>query len=124
MVVTVGLMLVEPLADVDVNVPGVMAMLAAPATDQLRVLLVPEFMLGGFAAKDVICGAEPFPAGVVEPGEAPAAQPSRPAQESRMRTSAQNPSRLDPSPRELRVFLQNESGECMRTPSLLITTAV
>jgi hypothetical protein len=47
-------MLVEPLADVDVNVPGVMATLVAPATDQLSVLLVPELMLVGFAAKEVI----------------------------------------------------------------------
>jgi hypothetical protein len=67
-VVTVGLTLVEPLADVDANVPGVMAMLVAPATIQLRVLLVPEFMLVGSAVKEAIVGAEPFIVGeVVEP---------------------------------------------------------
>ncbi|MFZ0963991.1 MAG: hypothetical protein WAO35_24260 [Terriglobia bacterium] len=67
----VGLTLVEPLADGEVNVPGVMAMLAAPATVQLSVLLVPEFMLVGSAVKEVMVGAEPLPLGevgeVVEP---------------------------------------------------------
>jgi len=106
-------MLVEPLADVDVNVPGVMAMLVAAATDQLSVLLVPEFMLGGLAAKDVICGAEPFPGGVVEPGEAPAAQPARPAQQTRVRTSAQSSSLEEVRTRELSVLSQNEPGESM-----------
>lgn len=53
-------MLVEPLDDVDVNVPGVMTMLVAPAVAQLSVLLVPESMLVGSAAKDVIVGTELF----------------------------------------------------------------
>jgi uncharacterized protein (DUF2236 family) len=67
-VVAVGLTLVEPLADVEVNVPGVMAILAAPATIQLSVLLEPEFMLVGLAAKEAMVGAEPFTVGgVVEP---------------------------------------------------------
>jgi hypothetical protein len=52
-------MLVEPLADVDVNVPGVMAMLAAPAVAQLSVLLAPDLMLAGTAVNDVTVGAEP-----------------------------------------------------------------
>jgi len=59
-VVAVGLMLVVPVADVDVNVPGVMAMLVAPGAAQLSVLLAPEFTFVGFAAKDVIVGREPF----------------------------------------------------------------
>jgi len=65
-VVAVGLMLVEPLADVDVNVPGVMAILVAPVAAQLNVLLVPELTLVGFAAKEVIVGAEPFSEGPLE----------------------------------------------------------
>jgi len=69
----VGLMLVEPPADVDVNVPGVMAMLVAPVVSQLSVLLVPEFTLVGFATKDVITGTELFPV-----GEFDEAQPDRP----------------------------------------------
>jgi hypothetical protein len=49
-------MLVEPLADVDVNVPGVMAMLLAPLVVQLNVLLEPEVMLGGLAVKELMVG--------------------------------------------------------------------
>ena len=51
-----GLALVEPLADVDVNVPGVMATLVAPVVVQLSVLLEPEVMFVGFAEKESIVG--------------------------------------------------------------------
>ncbi|MGA8493322.1 MAG: hypothetical protein WB711_23070 [Terriglobales bacterium] len=61
MVVAVGLTLVEPLADVEVKVPGVIATLVAPVAAQLNVLLAPEFMPVGFAAKELIVGREPFP---------------------------------------------------------------
>ena len=57
MVVAVGLTLVEPLAAVDVNVPGVMARLAAPVVTQLSVLLEPEVILAGLAANEVIVGS-------------------------------------------------------------------
>ena len=56
MVVAVGLTVVEPLADVDVNVPGEMAMLFAPLADQLNVLLEPEFMVAGLLANELIVG--------------------------------------------------------------------
>ena len=56
MVVAVGLMFVEPLADVDVNVPGVMARLVAPVVAQLNVLLEPEVILVGLAVKELITG--------------------------------------------------------------------
>jgi hypothetical protein len=55
-VVAVGLTLVEPLADVEVNVPGVMARLVAPFAAQLSVLLEPEVMLVGLAVKELIVG--------------------------------------------------------------------
>jgi hypothetical protein len=55
-VVAVGLTLVEPLADVEVNVPGVMAILVAPVVAQLNVLLEPEAMLAGLAVKLVMVG--------------------------------------------------------------------
>jgi flagellar biosynthesis protein FliR len=55
-VVAVGLTVVEPVADVDVNVPGVMAMLVAPVVAQLSVLLDPEAMVAGLAVKEVIVG--------------------------------------------------------------------
>jgi len=55
-VVAVGLTLVDPLADVDVKLPGVMARLAAPVVVQISVLLEPDVMLVGFAVKELIAG--------------------------------------------------------------------
>lgn len=52
----VGLTLVEPLADAEVNEPGVMATLVAPVVAQLSVLLEPELMLVGLAVNEVITG--------------------------------------------------------------------
>ena len=51
-----GLTLVEPVAEVEVNVPGVMARLVAPVVAQLSVLLEPDVMLVGLAVKDVMTG--------------------------------------------------------------------
>jgi len=82
-------MLVEPLADVDVNVPGVMAIIVAPAAAQLNVLLVPEFTFVGSAIKEVIVGPESLPA--EELGEPP--QPASPKPATRIRASAQTASR-------------------------------
>ena len=56
MVVAVGLTLVEPLTDADVNVPGVIARPVAPVVAQLSVLLEPEVMLVGLAVKELIVG--------------------------------------------------------------------
>jgi hypothetical protein len=58
-VVAVGLTLVEPLADVEVNEPGVMEMLVAPVVVQLSVLLEPAAMLAGFAVNELIVGLLP-----------------------------------------------------------------
>jgi hypothetical protein len=55
-VVAVGLTLVEPLANVEVNVPGVIAMLVAPLVVQLNVLVDPELMLVGLAVKELMVG--------------------------------------------------------------------
>lgn len=107
--VAVGLTLVVPLAKVEVNVPGVMAMLVAPVVAQLSVLLVPEFMLVGFAAKDVIAGTEPFPE--VEFDEVPAAQPDRAAQTSRVKTSAHSSGPDQCSSPKPGFFLENELEE-------------
>ena len=54
----VGDTLVEPLAEVDVNPPGLMLMLAAPVVAQLNVLLAPAPILAGFAVNDVIAGLD------------------------------------------------------------------
>ncbi|MGB7281757.1 MAG: hypothetical protein WBE13_05795 [Candidatus Acidiferrum sp.] len=55
-VVADGSTLVEPLADVEVNPPGLMPMLVAPLVTQLKVLLEPESMLAGLAVNEVIVG--------------------------------------------------------------------
>jgi hypothetical protein len=55
-VVAVGLTLVEPLANVDVKVPGVMAIALAPVVDQLSVLAAPEVILAGLAVKETMIG--------------------------------------------------------------------
>ena len=59
MVVTVGLTLAEPVIDVDVSVPGEMAMLVAPLVDQLSVLLEPEVIVEGLGVKELIVGTLP-----------------------------------------------------------------
>ena len=56
MVVVVGLTLVEPVAELEVKVPGVIETVVAPEVDQLRVLLEPELMLEGVAVKELIVG--------------------------------------------------------------------
>lgn len=56
MVVAVGLTLVEPLADAEVKLPGVMAMLDASVVAQLSELLEPEVMLVGLAVKELMVG--------------------------------------------------------------------
>jgi hypothetical protein len=55
-VVDGGLTLVEPLAEVEVNVPGVMAIVVAPLVAQLSLLLEPETTLAGLAVKELIVG--------------------------------------------------------------------
>jgi hypothetical protein len=114
----VGLTLVEPLADVDVNVPGVMAMLVAPVVAQVSVLLVPELMLVGFAVKDVIAGAEPFPEG--GPEELAKPQPAKPSRTNRVRISAQSSSQGELRPRERDSFLQNELEESIGNSSAAV----
>ena len=114
--VAVGLTLVEPLAEAEVNVPGEMAMLVAPAAAQLSVLLVPGFTLVGFAVKEVIAGTEPFPDGELDEDVEP--QPASPAQANRivMKNSGlrSNPGEL--SRRERNQFLPDEQVESMPPP--------
>ncbi len=84
----VGLTVAEPLADDELKLPGEIEIVVAPLVTQLSVALAPEFMLTGFAAKEVTDGTEPefdgeFGALVVLP------QPARPAQTNRSSTRAQ-----------------------------------
>jgi hypothetical protein len=55
-VVAIGFTVVDPLADVEVNVPGEMAMEVAPVVAQLSLLLEPEAMLAGLAVKELMVG--------------------------------------------------------------------
>lgn len=89
MVVAVGLTLVEPVADAEVNAPGVIAMLVAPVVDQLRVALAPGLMPVGFAANEVIVGIGAFP---VDELDAPP-QPVSPAHARRKQASETRASR-------------------------------
>jgi hypothetical protein len=83
-VVVVGLMLIEPFADVELNVPGVMVIPVAPEVVHASVLPVPESTLAGFAAKDETIGVEPFPEVILDA----APQFSHPEQENSVRASA------------------------------------
>ena len=51
-----GLTLVEPLAAVDVNVPGEIATLVAPVVAQVKVLLEPCVMVAGLAVNEEMTG--------------------------------------------------------------------
>jgi hypothetical protein len=112
-------MLVEPLADVDVNVPGVMATFVAPAAAQLTVLLVPEFTLVGFAVKDVIVGTEAF--SVDELDEPPDAHPARPTQAiNKIRTTVRRCSPEEMRRGEWSLLIQKDLGESMGSPFLAV----
>lgn len=79
--------MVEPLADVELKPPGEIEIAVAPLVAHVSVLLAPELMLAGFAANDVIVGAEPpLGGGLEEPGEPP--QPLRPKKANKPRTNA------------------------------------
>jgi hypothetical protein len=101
-VVAVGLTLVEPLPEVDVNVPGAMEMLVAPVVAQLSVLLEPDFMLVGLAVKEVIAGAEPVPEGELELLQLP-----RMMQEDEIKASTQRRTTGRPVRREANAVLQS-----------------
>ena len=109
MVVAAGLTLVEPLADAEVNVPGVMATLVAPVVTQLSALLAPELMVAGFAAKEVIVGAEPPAGGWFDRPVVP--QLASPAQANRMTIVAQKLTPEERSLREPSLFSRNGLGE-------------
>jgi hypothetical protein len=108
-----------------VSVPGVIAMPVAPVVAQVSVLLDPDLMLAGLAAKDVTVGAEPV-TGMVVVGsgllvEPP--QPVRPVHTRRTRAPARRA-----SPPELRAKLASplaeEVGEPKRHPSVATTFIV
>jgi hypothetical protein len=97
---------------VEVNVPGVIAILVAPVVTQFSVLLVPELMLAATAVKEVIVGAEP---GAIC-DDITELQPASATQANRISTIAP---RFNPeacSLRELSPVLQNEPAESIQSP--------
>ena len=112
--VAVGLTLVEPLAVVEVNVPGVIAIEVAPLVAQLSVLLVPGFTLVGFALNDVIVGAEPpFPD---VPDEVVPAQLVSPRHAHRISTRIQTFGADKLRPRKSNLLRQKELAESIDYP--------
>jgi hypothetical protein len=130
-VVAVGLTIVEPLADAELNPPGEIEIVVAPLAAQLNVLLAPELMLAGLAPKDVIVGADPFPClAFVEP--VVPAQPAKPTQAPRASANAKPthpeevplresaflfPKDLETSMRSLRGHDSNKSSHRGFTPA-------
>jgi hypothetical protein len=78
---------VEPLTEVEVNVPGVIAIVVAPLVTQLSMVLVPEFMVAGLALNDVIAGTGPP---VVFRELPTAAQPLKPRDATRSNASTKS----------------------------------
>ena len=96
-----GLTVVEPLAVVEVKAPGAMAMLVTPPAAQVSVLLEPELMLVGLAAKEVMVGAELVPEDEGDPEVVPHPASARQAHE--IRSSARRSGREKRSLSELRL---------------------
>ena len=105
-VVAVGLTVVDPLADAEVKVPGVMATLVAPVVDQLSVVLAPETMVASLAVKEVIAGFAPL---TVDGGTR--LHPVKPAQVQRKKRSAQKTARKETLRYCLGMLLESQSGE-------------
>lgn len=79
--VAVGFTLVEPLANVEVKVPGVMETLTAPVVTQLRELVEPKLIALGVALNEVMAGFAALTVKLRETGVA-AAQVASPACEA------------------------------------------
>jgi hypothetical protein len=114
-VVAVGLTIVEPLADAELNPPGEIEIVVAPLAAQLSVLLAPELMLAGLAPKDVIVGADPFPWFVLVEPVVPA-QPAMPAQATRATASGKTTQPEEMPLRGPTPLLPKDLGPSMRIP--------
>jgi hypothetical protein len=84
-VVAAGLTFIDPFADVEVNVPGVMAIVVALLVAQASMLLAPELIPEGLAVKEVIAGIVPLSGAKFD-----APQPEKPAHINKMRATAQS----------------------------------
>jgi hypothetical protein len=107
--VEVGVTLVEPLAELDVKLPGAMAIVVAPLADQFSVLLMPELRLVGLAVNEAMEGFVPL--GPDDPVDAPP-QPSNAAQSNRTNSSAE------------RLAVENRDPKCSLFPRREFTTSI
>lgn len=82
--VAVGLMLVDPFAEVELKLPGVMVIPVALEVVHASVLFAPASTLVGFAANEAMAGVEPFPEVMLDA----APQFSNPVQNNSTRASA------------------------------------
>jgi hypothetical protein len=114
-VVADGLKDVEPVAEVDAKLPGVMVTLVAPEVAQLSVVSVPEVMLAGLAEKDAMVGAGVC---VTVPVDAPFPQPTGPPQVERSKTNPQMPVFGQTDEASQSHLLEFDSNESMRNPSV------
>jgi hypothetical protein len=105
-VVVVGLTLVDPVAEVELNGPGEIAIVVAPLVVQFSVLLVPVVTLVGLAAKDVIEGAVPVPVGFDVVEALP--QPDKPTYASKISPSRAQKSRRERLGRALKLLPRKE----------------
>ena len=85
-VVADGLEDIEPVAEVEAKLPGVMVTLVAPEAAQLSVVLAPAAMLDGLAEKDAMVGSEVCVAVLVN-----VPQPTGPPHVKKSRASPQRP---------------------------------
>jgi hypothetical protein len=116
-VVAVGLTLVEPVADVEVKVPGEMETVVALLVAQFRVLVAPEFTLVGLAAKDEIEGMDEA-GGAFREDVVALPQPDKAAQtaeSSKMRAPASDGLELSRFPN---LLMQKRLKEYTRRPSV------
>ena len=115
-VVADGLNDVEPVAEVDAKLPGVMVTLVAPEVAQLSVVLPPAAMLAGLAEKDVIVGAEVC---VTVSFDVAFPQPTGPVQVERSTANPQMPILGQTDPAIPSHLLKLDSNESMRNPSVV-----
>lgn len=112
--VAAGVTVVEPLAEEDVNEPGVMATLVAPVVTQLSVLLAPELTVVGFAVKDVMAGGAPLPVDELDRAAEPQPASAAHAHTEAIAAQSLSPEGSLPGPEiPLRNALIEAMGECL-----------
>ncbi|MGA2571688.1 MAG: hypothetical protein ABSF23_14315 [Terracidiphilus sp.] len=117
-VAAVGLTVVEPVAEVEEKLPGVIVTPPAPDVAQLKVVLEPGTIEAGFAVKDVMVGAGACVAVETDPE-----QPVIPAHASRKPASKAKAATNRPIPNALRWSRLSPFEHCTFVPSMLNLSA-